>query len=118
MGAIDYVVKPFDTDIVSAKIRNYLTMLNQGERLPGAIRGGSRRLVLPVAAAVLVAGLAVYAGVQLLPENGAQEYSEQAASGEVAKPSPAPAARATPPQTQQPPQTAPSSPTAMAPITP
>ena len=79
MGAIDYVVKPFDTDIVSAKIRNYLTMLNQGERLPGAIRGGSRRLVLPVAAAVLVAGLAVYAGVQLLPENGAQEYSEQAA---------------------------------------
>ena len=111
MGAIDYVVKPFDTDIVSAKIRNYLTMLNQGERLPGAIRGGSRRLVLPVAAAVLVAGLAVYAGVQLLPENGAQEYSEQAASGEATKPSPAPApaARATPPQT------APSSPTAMAP---
>jgi len=105
MGAIDYIVKPFDTDIVSAKIRNYLSLLNQGERLPGAIRGGASRLILPIAAAVLVAGLVVYTGVRLLTEDGSQEYAEQAAAPEGPQKQAAvraPAVQVTPPKTAQP----------------
>lgn len=57
MGAIDYVVKPFDTDIVSSKVKNYLGMLHQGEQLNTVLRHRRGRHLIWGTVAAVIAGV-------------------------------------------------------------
>lgn len=69
LGALDYIVKPFDTDIVAAKVKNYLSMLSGGEALQSSLsrhRRSKSVLAIAVTIGVLVAGAAGVLGTLFL----------------------------------------------------
>ena len=105
IGAIDYVVKPFDTDIVTAKVKNYLSMLHQGEQLQGVIRQRRGRYLAWAALAVLIAAGLGYVGHGLIDREPAP-----VASAPTVPPAPAAPKAAPPPQPAAPVRVAPAPP--------
>lgn len=57
LGAIDYIVKPFDTDIVAAKVKNHLTSIAQEENISSSIRQRNTGKYAAAAAVVIALGL-------------------------------------------------------------
>jgi len=55
LGAIDYIVKPFDTDIVATKIKNHLEIIRRGETINPTFQRRVNTRYLGIAAAMLVA---------------------------------------------------------------
>ncbi|MBC8242240.1 MAG: response regulator [Alphaproteobacteria bacterium] len=55
LGAIDYIVKPFDTDIVTTKIKNHLEAIRLGETINSTFRRRGNKRYLGIAAALFVA---------------------------------------------------------------
>ena len=71
LGAIDCIVKTFDTDIVAAKVKNCLNMLKEAEALNPALqrRQNSKRMTaFAVAAGVMIAVAVGILGTQFLSE--------------------------------------------------
>lgn len=55
LGAIDYIVKPFDTDIVATKIKNHLEVIRRGETINPTFRRRGNMRHLGIAAAIIIA---------------------------------------------------------------
>ncbi len=88
LGAIDYVVKPFDTEIVASKVKNYLSMLHQGEELNTVLRHRrGRYLVYGACAALLAGGIGYFTHGYL---DLWKSSREQARIPAAAQPAPAP----------------------------
>ena len=68
LGAIDYIVKPFDTDIVATKIKNHLEVIQRGETINPTFRRRGNTRYLGIAAAMLVAAALGFAAQIYLSE--------------------------------------------------
>ena len=86
LGAIDYIIKPFDTDIVATKIKNHLEIIPRGETINPTFRRRGNTRYLGIAAAMLVAAALGFAAQIYLNETDTTTQTVLAPAAQAQRP--------------------------------